>query len=296
MRMDEESSPDIPVYRYFQSRGRECPQFDGSLWLIPYDGVMKTSVHPFTIQWRHAVLLILVMGSLAFVWMQAPIRQDLAYHHFVDTRMLFGIPNFYNVISNLPFLFVGIAGLNFCRRQIFDFSKPAWTSFFLGLGLVSLGSAYYHLNPGNQSLVWDRLPMTLGFMGLFAALLGEFVHPNLSKHALIPLVLSGASSVLIWQWSDDLRFYAWIQFMPVLVIPFLLLLYPKQYSHSGFILLALLFYVLAKVLEAFDSPVFTLLHNEMAGHAIKHVFAAMGGLMILCMLKIRTSSAIKVHD
>ncbi len=248
---------------------------------------MKFSDEAYSSHWQHYVLLSVVLGSLAFLLTQAPINQDTAYHHFVDTRMLFGIPNFCNVISNLPFLFVGIAGVIFCRSQSLGLFKPAWISFFVGLSLVSIGSAYYHLNPGNESLVWDRLPMTLGFMGLFAALLGELVHPNLAKYGLIPMALAGAGSVLIWHWSGDLRFYAWIQFMPVLVIPVMLLVYPKRYSHSYLIVLALLFYVMAKVLEAFDAQIFTLLHNEIAGHAVKHVIAAMAGGVILWMLRIR---------
>lgn len=40
---------------------------------------------------------------------------------------------------------------------------------FAGVLLTSAGSTWYHLAPTNDSLVWDRLPMTLGFMGLFAA-------------------------------------------------------------------------------------------------------------------------------
>ncbi|MBT3812899.1 MAG: hypothetical protein HOE45_04700 [Gammaproteobacteria bacterium] len=38
--------------------------------------------------------------------------------------------------------------------------------------LVAAGSSYYHWNPNNQTLVWDRLPMTICFMSLFVALLG----------------------------------------------------------------------------------------------------------------------------
>lgn len=242
---------------------------------------MSTGAH------RHFLLLALVLGSLLAVMLQAPIEQDLVYHHFMDVRTLFGIPNFFNVISNLPFLLVGVAGIFLCQRQALGALKPAWLCFFLGLALVSVGSAYYHLNPDNQSLLWDRLPMTLGFMGLFAALLGEFVHPKLAQYGLLPLIAVGLSSVLIWHYFDDLRFYAWVQFMPLLVIPALLLLYRKRYSHSYLIILALLFYVLAKFLEAFDAQIFLLLQNEMAGHAIKHVFAAIGGAMILWMLSVR---------
>jgi hypothetical protein len=40
-----------------------------------------------------------------------PIPQALSFHHFADDRALWGIPNFGNVSSNLPFLVVAIIGL-----------------------------------------------------------------------------------------------------------------------------------------------------------------------------------------
>ncbi|MEO6173437.1 MAG: ceramidase domain-containing protein [Arenimonas sp.] len=178
--------------------------------------------------------------------------------------------NFYNVASNIPFLLLGILGVFHCRSFEAGSLKAAWLIFFLGIGLVSFGSAYYYLNPNNQTLVWDRLPMTIVFVALFAALLGEWVGPKVSQSALLLLVLIGLLSVLVWQFADDLRLYVWVQFMPLLVIPTLLALYRKRYSHSYMLALAILFYVLAKVLHAFDVEIFALLQLVMAGHAIKH--------------------------
>lgn len=251
-------------------------------------GAMKNSSHHQACNlWRHVLVLFLVFGSLIFTMMQAPVRQDLAYHAFSDSRMLFGIPNFYNVVSNLPFLIVGVSGSIFCYREVSDCSRMAWLGFFVGIAFVALGSSFYHLEPGNWRLFWDRLPMTMGFMGLFAALLGELVNPGLATRLLLPLILMGIASSLIWHWYDDLRFYIWVQFMPLLVIPVLLALYRKRYSHYYFIVLGLLFYLLAKLLEICDAEIFSLFENEMAGHAIKHVFAAMGSAVILWMLRVR---------
>jgi hypothetical protein len=237
--------------------------------------------------WRHVLMLSLVMGSLLLMMMQAPIKQDLAYHQFVDARTMLGIPNFCNVISNLPFLVVGIAGSIFCSRKARRSSVIAWLIFFMGVGMVGLGSAYYHLQPNNQSLLWDRLPMTIGFMGLFAALLGDWIEPRLTAYLLLPLVLIGIVSLLVWHRFDDLRLYVWVQFMPLLVIPVLLVLYRKPYSHWYFLVLALIFYLLAKLLEAFDMQIFLFFQHQIAGHAIKHVFAAIGSAMILWMLRVR---------
>jgi hypothetical protein len=35
--------------------------------------------------------------------------------------------------------------------------------------LTAVGSGYYHLAPDNESLFWDRLPMTIAFMGLVSS-------------------------------------------------------------------------------------------------------------------------------
>ena len=40
--------------------------------------------------------------------------------------------------------------------------------FFLGLFLTGFGSGYYHWEPTNDTLVLDRLPMTILFAGVVA--------------------------------------------------------------------------------------------------------------------------------
>ncbi len=237
--------------------------------------------------WRHLLLFGLVIGSLIALMWQAPIVQDPAYHAFVDDRTILGVSNFYNVISNLPFLLVGIAGALFSWKNAIGEMRLAWLFFFVGVCLVCFGSAYYHWLPNNPALVWDRLPMTLGFMGLFAALLGEFVSTRFGKIILPLCMLIGLSSVLVWHRFDDLRFYAWVQFMPLLVIPFLLWLYPKKFTHSHYLLYALTFYLGAKGFEAFDKQIFDMLGQQLGGHAIKHVLAAIGSLVVLQMLRVR---------
>ena len=50
------------------------------------------------------VFLGLMAASLAALLVLPPIHQDQGYHHFADDRKLFGVPNFWNVVSNLPFI------------------------------------------------------------------------------------------------------------------------------------------------------------------------------------------------
>jgi hypothetical protein len=237
--------------------------------------------------WRHLLLVFIVAGSLALMLSQHPFGQDPKYHDFADRRVFFGIPNFFDVISNLAFLFVGIAGVRFCLRNGFGALRPAWIALFMGVALVSIGSAYYHWNPNNETLVWDRFPMTIGFMGLFVALWGEYVSETIGKFLLVPAILLGFCSALYAHWFDDLRFYYWIQLIPLLLVPVVMGLFRSRYSHQRLLLLALACYIFAKVSEAHDREVFILTHGLCSGHALKHLLAALGCLTILGMLKTR---------
>lgn len=240
-----------------------------------------------TFSWRHVILLILVFGSLFWLLSLDPIAQNTRYHSFADTRKIIGIPNGFNVVSNLPFLAIGILGLRFCIQKDLGAVRLAWTVLFVGVGLVSVGSAYYHMNPTNESLVWDRLLMTIGFMGLFVALLGEYVNNRLATLSLVPAVLIGLASVLYWQWTDDLRPYLWVQLVPLLTIPAVITLFKGEYSHQWLLLAALGWYILAKVAEFYDLLIFRNTQELVSGHSIKHLLAAASCYSILLMLKKR---------
>jgi hypothetical protein len=244
-------------------------------------------------RFRPHLLLALALAMSFAVASMPPIAQPLAYHRFADTRTLLGVPNFWNVLSNLPFLLVGLAGLAWTLRRLAMLERElraAWLVLFAGVALVGLGSGWYHLDPNNASLVWDRLPMTLAFMAFFAIILGEHVQLRLARLALWPLLVAGVASVLYWRASDDLRPYALVQFLPVLLIPLLLVLYPRR--GSGVVWLALACYVLAKLLEHFDSQIHAALGQAISGHSLKHVAAAAGMWALLAGLKSRDSAGV----
>ncbi len=237
--------------------------------------------------WRHGLVLLIVIGSLVLLSTRQPFGQDPRYHDFADRRVFLGVPNFSDVASNVPFLVVGVAGLWLCLRNRFAGTAAAWTVFFAGVALVGVGSAYYHWQPRNDTLVWDRLPMTIGFMAMFVALLSESIDEKLGRLLLAPALLVGSSSVLYWHLFDDLRFYAWVQFIPLLTIPVVMALFRSRYSHQPLLLLALGFYVLAKMSEAYDREIFAFTGRAVGGHAVKHLLAAACCFVILQMLRRR---------
>jgi hypothetical protein len=178
-------------------------------------------------------LIVIVGITLILVLVnQDAIPQDPRYHHFSDIQPLLSIPNLLNVISNLPFLFIGLLGLYklIVKNQlcIDAQNRYAYVALFSGIALVALGSGYYHLWPDNQTLVWDRLPMTVAFMGLISIMISEFISVNAGKILLLPLLILGLSSVGYWHLTEmdgagDLRFYVMVQFFPMLAIPIILL-------------------------------------------------------------------------
>jgi len=219
-----------------------------------------------------------------------PIAQDPAYHDFADHRGLIGIPNFLNVVTNLAFLAVGIAGIVLCMRwREGTVARLAWTTCFIGVALVALGSAYYHYAPDNGSLVWDRLPMSCGFMALTVAMLSEHVNPRLEKHLLAPALALGIASVIYWHYTDDLRLYVLVQFLPLLLLPVIQFLYKCPYSDRGLLLLALAIYALSKLAEHFDTAVFATTGNIVSGHSLKHLLAAAALLVVYWMLRRRAN-------
>jgi hypothetical protein len=222
--------------------------------------------------------------------------QPLSYHDFADRRGWFGIPNFGDVASNILFLVAGLWGLAFlaCKPGRKQFLEPRerlpYFFMFLGLVLTAFGSAYYHLTPDNARLVWDRLPMTVVFMPLMAAMIGERVSLRLGLWLLPVLMAVGIGSVLQWYLSEqvgagDLRFYAAVQLYSLLALLVALLL-PPRYTHGTYLLVVAGLYVLAKLCETEDGQIFSLGHL-VSGHTLKHLAAGIAGLCILRMLQKR---------
>ena len=237
-----------------------------------------------------AVGIFVTVTAALFVGMLfvAPISQPDSYHHFSDTRSFFGIPNALNVLSNAGFLVVGVAGLWFLLARsnesfISASERLSYLVLFFGILLTTFGSAYYHWSPSNETLVWDRLPMTFGFMGLFAGCLSERIGLRAGQLLLWPMVVVGILSVTYWQQTGDLRPYILVQFYSLIAIAMLIALFGPRYTRGGDIYIAIAFYALAKVLESYDKSIHATL-RIVSGHTLKHIAAAAASFVLLRML------------
>jgi hypothetical protein len=255
-------------------------------------------------RWKFLLLFAVVAAMAAAMVFVPPIPQSEAYHHFADTRSLGAIPNAGNVLSNLFFLLAGVLGLQLVLRDrkanekpLFIDSAEKWPYglFFLGVALTTFGSGYYHAAPDDARLVWDRLPMTLGFMSLLAATIGERISVKAGLRSLVPLLALGFASVLYWNFTQDrgqgdLRLYALVQFGSLAILLLLVALFPPRYTRGGDLIVALGIYVASKLFEAADAMIFDA-GRIVSGHSIKHVAAAISAFWIYRMLKLRSPAA-----
>ncbi|MDI1276950.1 ceramidase domain-containing protein [Methylobacter sp.] len=193
---------------------------------------------------RLKIILAIIIVAIIAVFSIAPIAQQPDDHNFADRRSLFNIANFFNVLSNLPFVIIGIMGMRLIalRQATGGLAElqAMYLTFFAGVFLIGLGSAYYHHQPDNQTLLWNRLPMTIAFMALFSAIVGEYISTQLARKLFVPLLIFGIVSVVYWYATEldghgDLRAYMLVQFLPVVLIPLILWLFDSTLNNDKYI-------------------------------------------------------------
>jgi hypothetical protein len=226
--------------------------------------------------------------------MIAPLRQDQSYHRFADARAFFGVDNFADVVSNVGFVAIGLAGLLFLWLQRAPASRfssadevSAYWAFFAAVTLAGVGSAYYHLAPDDARLAWDRLPIAVAFMCLLAAVMSERLGVAGGWKLLLLLAALGAASVLYWQAFDDLWPYALVQFGGLAAILAICAWFPPRYTHGWAIFGVTALYGVAKLCELYDREIFALSHSAISGHTLKHLLSAAAIAALLAWLALR---------
>lgn len=204
------------------------------------------------------LILVACVQVVSFLIWAPPLHQSASYHDFADRRTILDIPDFWDVISNLPFLVVGAMGL-------LRFRDGASRILFFGVFGTSLGSAYYHLAPDNARLFWDRLPMTIAFMSLFAIAINR-------RKLAVPYVLLGISSVIWWRMTDNLWPYGFVQFGTMAALMMI-----ATRREPG-LWPVFIFYGVSKVSEHFDQQIYSM--SPLSGHTMKHFLAGAATLYI----------------
>jgi hypothetical protein len=256
-------------------------------------------INELTFGSRARATFVVAVSLISFfcLWLVPPVPLGPRYHIFADNRTQLGIPNCLDVLSNIPFMLVGLWGILWLlgRSSAAAFQtrleKGVYLIFFLGVAFTGVGSFWYHLNPNNQRLPFDLLPMTFAFMAILTSIAIERIGVRFGRTLLIPLLLLGASSVGYWYVTEarghgDYRFYLFVQFFPPLLIGLMIVLFPPSYTGMKYLVLAFLLFVLAKLLELFDGEIYQAIHI-VSGHALKHITAGLACYVIFLMLERR---------
>lgn len=228
-------------------------------------------------------------------WLLPPFAQPQSFHNYADQRVLLGLPHAADVLSNLPFLAVGALGLHFvlCSWRVRNpatFSEPLavwpYALLFAGVVLTAFGSAWYHAQPSDATLLWDRLPMALGFAGLVAGTLMDRA-PQRILLWLLAFAAVGAGSVIYWHVSGNLMPYLVMQVGFIASALIATAFIPSSYTHANGVYAAAGLYVIALIFERLDHQVYGLLGGLISGHTLKHLFACAAIAMVLSMLRAR---------
>lgn len=242
----------------------------------------------------HALPLLVTMLLAAAALVHGPIAQPTSYHDFADQNMVFGIPHFADVVSNLGFALAALWGwVRLAPASSHPDMRSGWAGyrlFLIGLFLTALGSSWYHLAPDNARLVWDRLPIALACGGLLAGVRGEVRHTD-SGGLASWLALAAFASVAWWVITDragtgDLRPYLLLQVLPIVLIPLWQWIYAMPRADRLAFGGALALYVVAKFAELGDHQIATAL-GAVSGHTLKHLLATAAAALIVGRLVLR---------
>lgn len=256
------------------------------------------------ITYRYLLLLLVTGAAIAAAFFMQAIPQPAEYHEFIDSRTLYGVTNFWNIATNIGFVIFGIMGListiNAGKSNQSFGLQHAYGLFFTASILIGLGSAFYHLQPSNDSLLWDRLPMSFAFMAMFTIIFSEHIVKKGGGLLLWPLLFIGAWSVLYWYKSEqlnmgDLRPYILVQFLPMILIYLMLLLFKTPGHTRIYLWLIILVYALSKGAEHYDQLLFDTT-GYLSGHSIKHILASLAVLFFHLHLLAKPAAVVATDD
>jgi hypothetical protein len=227
--------------------------------------------------------LIALLIPVTFICI-GPISQPLSYHDFADKRLLLGIPYALNVLSSLTFLLAGLYGVmqtyNAFKNSLLDkLTYMFYMLFFIFIMLVTLGSIYYHLDPNNTTLFWDRLLVSIAETSLGGGLILERSGNYKAGLAIsLSLIIFGIFSVIYWGYSEqlgsgDLRLYGITQVLPALIALAVIMKYPQK-KLDKYLIYGIFLLIIARITEVNDHLFFNISYNLLSGHTLKHLLSA----------------------
>lgn len=233
-------------------------------------------------------------AMLALACLGPHVPQAAHYHDFADQRPLLGLVNAADVLSNLPFLLLGVWGLlATCKTPAETLRSQGGTPWLLlvfgGLVLTALGSSYYHLLPGDVRVFWDRMGMVPVFAGVLGLALQSLLNTRAAWLSALCVLLGGPLALWIWLQTGQLLPWAVLQGAGMVLLVVLAVWQQRSPPAAQLIrwpLAAIVaWYALAKLFELGDAAVWAGSGHLVAGHALKHLAAALAVLPLLRSLQ-----------
>jgi hypothetical protein len=223
------------------------------------------------------VLLVLVIAMMGLAY-DVVVPQHNDYHSFADQRTLIKLPFAADVLTNLPFAFLGAYGLVLIARLNYTKEQKTQISLFslslLGLILTTAASGFYHLSPNDYSLSIDRLGMTSAFGGIIGLAIATRVSDRAGLASALAILILAPFSIAHWHQTGNLWLWSVIQGGGMLAL--VLLAFRPAIPNAIPIQLGwiIALYVLAKVLELSDHQIYEWSQQTVSGHSLKHLAAA----------------------
>jgi hypothetical protein len=230
---------------------------------------------------------LITIGAALALAAFGPIAQFPDYHDFADQRAVLGITHAFDVLSNAGFALVALWGM----RHVFGGRSYGYALFVASLLLTAAGSAFYHLDPNDRRLVWDRLPIALACAGLLAAVHAESRGRRSDAVETLVLAIAAVASVYWWDISGDLRPYLLLQALPLVLIPLWQWIDGAARERRIAFAAAIAFYLLAKVAELNDHAVYAIT-GTVSGHTLKHLLATLASGVVVFELNGRAIFAL----
>ncbi|KAL4297284.1 hypothetical protein GQ457_12G021160 [Hibiscus cannabinus] len=212
-----------------------------------------------------------------------------------------GVPNTLNVITNFPFLIVGVLGFVLCLGggSFFNIRLPGelwgWLLFYGGIASVAFGSAYFHLRPDDNRVLLDTLPMMIACSSLFSSFILERLGERIGLSCLFSLLVLAVLSAVYARTFNDLRLCMTFQFIPCMAIPIMTFLFPPKYTHSRYWLWTVGVCILAKMEALADMKIYQATNYIISGHSLEHLCSAIAPVLITVML-VHRSCRFPSHD
>jgi hypothetical protein len=234
-----------------------------------------------------ASLLVFIIAAISY----GPISQPQEYHDFADDREFLSIPNALDVMSNLVIIYPGIVGLALVHErrknsQLSDDEVSIHITLFSGMILTFAGSVWFHLDPNDSTMLWDRLGMSVVIGSCISLLIHDMYDRGLAGKVHLPIVVLSLISVLWWPVFDDLRFYFIVKHHPFILFPILLFYGNRIYDKVSGYYWGLSMFILATVFEFTDLQIFEIT-GFISGHTLKHIFAGIGLWFVMAMIRDR---------